>query len=177
MSNLESPQKPVQKPSLNKTVAMLSELLESEGIPARALFKVSEEKLLEIKAGPLRFHFMAMGFIFAGRADLQTHGGFLRITGDLGAVPYSAQSPVLRRCLFTVIRQERLMRHCRLQIRKKNHVIVAGGMPFKGTQSQSIITALLRLLIDCRPHLSLFREYLDFLPGLVNQKPTNIRPE
>ena len=175
MSASENSQKSAK--TLNSTVKMLSELLESEGIPATVRLTIKEEELLEVKTGPLRFYFITMDFIFAARVDLQTNSGFLRITGDLGILPYSAQSPVLRRCLLTVIRQEKLMRHCRLQVREKNHVIIIGNIQFKGTRRQSIITALLRLLIDCRPHLSLFREYLDFLPGPSNQKPISAKPE
>ena len=63
------------------------------------------------------------------------------------------------------------MRHCRLQIRGKSRIIVAGVIRFEGTQNRSVLTALVRLLIDCRPHLSLFREYLEFLPNLLDSKP------
>ncbi len=176
MSSSHNQKKSPEESSLRDAVEMLSGLLEDESIPAIVRLTDNAEEPLEVKTGPLRFYFTTMGFVFAARADLGTTGSYLRISGDLGMMPYSAQSSLLRRCLLTVIRQEQLMHHCRLYIQDKNHIIMAGTIDFKGTQHQSILSALMRLLIDCRPHLSLFREYIDFFPDPSNPPSIPAQP-
>lgn len=109
---------------------------------------------------PINFRFQWQGIPFAARVVMTDDGATrLRLVGDLGPIPYSAEDARRRDRLLSLIRWHAAARPCRFAVGQRQHLNLLGdadvATPLTGT---AIIAAATQLLLQARSHLDLAAE-------------------
>jgi hypothetical protein len=109
---------------------------------------------------PINFRFQWQGIPFAARVVVTDDGATrLRLVGDLGPVPYSAENPRGRDRLMSLVQWRGAAKPCRFAMGQRQHLNLLGdtdvAAPLTGT---AIIAAAAKLLLQARPHLDLAAE-------------------
>jgi hypothetical protein len=106
--------------------------------------------------GPLCFRFCFKEVPFTGRIEQRPDGAALTLTGDLGTLPFSAESPRRRRRLRMVLAAARRAPGMRWEITGDHHISVAGetllALPLTPV---AVIAAATGLLLRSRLFLEL----------------------
>jgi len=128
---------------------------------------VDDEGRLLVRDGdrPLRFSFEFAGAPF--QAEVTTgETPMVKVTGDLGVLPYTIESPAARRWALRVIAASGRMKRGRLEL-EANHAIRlrAEAAPPARRDPVTIISTVTALLLDFKPCLELLSEVLQFGPA------------
>jgi hypothetical protein len=91
---------------------------------------------------PATFKFTCYGMLFdAGIARDPKGGAQLVVRGDLGRLPYSAESAMARNYLHTVIDAGRSLPNAEIDVDRKQAIIVRGKMKFPMVPSPATVAA------------------------------------
>ncbi len=114
---------------------------------------------------PLRFSFEFSGAPFEVEVT-NSEAPMVKVTGDLGFLPYTIESPAARRWALRIIAASRGMRRGRLQL-DPNHAIrlYAEAPPPARRNPVTILSTVTALLLDFKPCLELLSEVLKLGPA------------
>lgn len=90
---------------------------------------------------PLSFSFNCYGVEFLADGVESDAGPTLKISGNLGALPYSAESPENRKAIGKMLSMAPEYLNLRMKLSNKKQIIVEGELPLGGSISPSRIVA------------------------------------
>lgn len=113
---------------------------------------------------PLRFSFEFAGAPF--QAEVTTGDApLVKVTGDLGILPYTIESPAARRWALRVIAASSQMRRGRLELESDHAIRLRAAAPPPARRNPvSIMSTVTALLLDFKPCLELLSEVLKLGP-------------
>ena len=118
---------------------------------------------------PLHFQFSACGILF--EADLAHKDAPLRLTANLGKLPYSAESPDGRRLARSVLAATDRLRHGQILLSDEQDMILQGERkPPSPRTPVNVIATAAALIVDFKP-------YIDLLADAVSIRATATTPE
>lgn len=101
------------------------------------------------------FHCYGVGFEAAVVHDADD-AARLVITGDLGTMPFSAESPVARRYMHAVVDAGGELPYATITLSKKQSIAVRGSMTFPGHPSPALVAAgTAAIVIAAKPVIDL----------------------
>lgn len=133
----------------------------SETLPDMNLVLADAEQSLTRLAPepPINFQFRWQGIPFAARVDNTEAGLRLRMVGDLGPVPYSAENAEGRDRLLSLVQWADADGTCRFVVGRRQHLNLLGDaritMPLTGT---AIVATATNFLLQARPYIDLAEE-------------------
>jgi len=100
-------------------------------------------KLLEIHTPsfPLCFSFECYGISFSAQGVDSDGGPALRVSGSLGQIPYSAESPQDRKIIGEILALEPKFLGLKLRLAGEHDIVVEGELPLDGSITPSRIVA------------------------------------
>jgi hypothetical protein len=108
---------------------------------------------------PISFRFAWCRIPFAGRIERAGDRLRLRVAGDLGPVPYTAEGADVRQRLLSLIRWSRRGGDYAFVASERHHLNLVGeteiAEPITGS---GVLTGVTRLLLAARPHIQLAGE-------------------
>jgi hypothetical protein len=107
-------------------------------------------------SGVLRFRFCFREVPFEARAERRLHRPILRLTGDLGTLPFSIENPARRRRLRKVLAAAELFSGLRWEVTPAQTIRASGEIDL-GTAltPTAIIAGTATLLLQSRPYIDL----------------------
>lgn len=133
----------------------------SESLPDMNMVLADAEQSLTRLAPepPINFQFKWQGIAFAARVDNTDAGLRLRLVGDLGPVPFSAENAPGRDRLLSLVQWADADGACRFVVGRRQHLNLLGdariAAPLTGT---SIIATATNFLLQARPYIDLAEE-------------------
>lgn len=120
----------------------------------------AEANLAQFKPQPpFDFRFRWPGMAVAAQVRASRTGPTLRLSGDLGAVPFSAEGAAERHKLFELMQWSDRHGACRFLVDQGQHLILLGdvslSLPLTGA---GVIAAAVEFLLRARPYLALAAE-------------------
>ena len=113
-------------------------------------------------APPIDFRFVWHHMGYVARVDKTDKGLRLRLVGDLGPVPFSAESPEARGRLLELARWSTRSAGCRFAVSPRHRLNLLGELPVaEPLTGASILSAAVRFLVDVKPYVALAREVRD----------------
>ncbi len=117
---------------------------------------------------PLHFRFTACGLDF--EADLAGKGAPLRLTANLGKLPYTAQSPDGRRLARSVLAATDRLRRGQILLTENQDIILQGELtPPSPRTAVNVIATATALILDFKPYIDLMAEALDVHPPRASE--------
>lgn len=111
---------------------------------------------------PINFRFVWHQMGCVARVDKTDKGLRLRLVGDLGPVPFSAESPTTRDRLLELARWSTRSAGCRFAVSPRRRLNLLGELPVaEPLTGVSILSAAVRFLVDVNPYVALAREVRD----------------
>lgn len=108
---------------------------------------------------PINFRFVWQQMGCVARVDKTDKGLRLRLVGDLGPVPFSAESPDTRDRLLELARWSTRSAGCRFTVSPRRHLNLLGELPVtEPLTGAAILSAAVHFLVDARPYVTLARE-------------------
>jgi hypothetical protein len=127
-----------------------------DGMPAHRDFKA-----------PVSFTFACAGATLSARAGRDDGDAWLEVEGDLGALPFSAESRDARSQVIAVLLAARLTDHRYFGVGPDQHVRLHGEIPLTCPLTPaSILTGVALFSLAVRPFIELLREALPVRPAL-----------
>ena len=110
---------------------------------------------------PVEFRFVYAGIPFDAHAQYVGNQPVLHLSGEVGPVPYSAESIPVRRASHAVLRASWTLPHSRLVAWPGGRIRAIGKMPLPAPLTPvGIITAVTSMILDLKPYLDLIAELL-----------------
>jgi hypothetical protein len=128
-------------------------------LPLNAIAVDASGKILRTERDRLAFSFAFAGTRFDANAALGSGNKLnLALTGDLGPMPYSAESRVARSAVLDMVAAGDFS-FGRFTIAKNQMIRVEGTIPIEHPLTPvALLTALTAFLIDLKPHLDVFAQ-------------------
>lgn len=115
-----------------------------------------------MRAPPINFRFVWHHMGCVARVDKTDKGLRLRLVGDLGPVPFSAESPETRGRLLELARWSTRSAGCRFAVSPRRRLNLLGELPVgEPLTGAAILSAAVRFLVDVKPYVALAREVRD----------------
>lgn len=125
--------------------------------------KLTEEGYLAIfkEPPPSQFHFVYKGIPFYGAVMGDEEGHELSLWGELGYIPFSAQSPRLRQNVLEIMRAARKLPYARMVQEPGQKILVLwqSSIPNPLTP-EAMVTEIVRFILESRAFVQLLGEYL-----------------
>ncbi|OAN60956.1 hypothetical protein [Magnetospirillum moscoviense] len=127
--------------------------------------------------GVIQFTFLYANISFAARYDEGEHGGRLRLVGDVGPLPYSAESPEARAGLAQIIRAANDVLGPCFRTAQGRILLGADASIARPVTAVSLIAQVAASLIPAKPYLDVISVYVR--PPLEMARPgtSSVRPE
>lgn len=110
---------------------------------------------------PVEFRFAYGGTAFAARTQSADDRPILHLSGEVGPVPYSAESIPVRRAAHALLRASWSLPHSRLIARPDARIQAVGRMPLPAPLTPgALITAATAMVLDLKPYIELLAELL-----------------
>ena len=127
------------------------------------LLKVMEEAKARLERAapkpPLSFRFRWQGQQYAGRIERVDDGLILKLLGDIGPVPYSAENPRRRESWISLAHWRGRESEYRFIVTPRRRLTLLAHRPIAEPLSvTSIMGELTRMLLSVRPYLTLAEE-------------------
>ncbi len=127
------------------------------------LLSESEQKLEALRPPmPCNFRFRYQGHQFVARVEEYAHEHYnLRIIGDFGGLPFTAENPAERENLLALARWGSMLQgDWRLFLTSRSHLAFFGQISLEGEsfRAATAIRAIARFLIDSQPMFRLIAE-------------------
>ena len=107
---------------------------------------------------PVCFTFECAGVTLTARAGRQGDEAWLEVDGDLGALPFSAESREARSTAIAVLLAARLTDHRYFGVGPDQHIKLRGEVPLSPPLTPaSILTSVTQFVIAVRPFIELLR--------------------
>lgn len=120
-------------------------------------------------SGPTDFSFVYRGIPFTGHRDDTSEDGVLRLVGDIGPLPYSAEAPVARVGISAIVMHANNLLGTRFRVHDQR-ILVFGSITAKGRPSANrMVSVAAAFLIPLSPYLELLDVYL--LPNRGGIRP------
>lgn len=105
------------------------------------------------------FSFVSFGIRFEASVGKQDVDHFLQVEGNLGPIPYRAESPVLRSEILTIVRTNSEFDVPIFLINAQRQLLVRVAVPVSPPQTAgALIGAAVQALVIMRPYLELIEE-------------------
>ncbi len=109
----------------------------------------------------LTFGFVHLGVPFVATVETHGAGASLRLTGELGHVPYSAESGPGRRHVLALFHDHRTFPHGRLELEAAQTIRLYGAVPLTARPGAvDVVAGVVSILLGARDCLRRFTEYL-----------------
>jgi hypothetical protein len=127
------------------------------------LIKIMEEAKARLEGAapkpPLSFRFRWQGQQYVGRVERVDGGLILKLLGDIGAVPYSAENPRRRESWISLAHWRGRESDYRFVVTKNRRLTLLAHRPIaEPLSAMSIIGELAKMLLSVRPYLTLAEE-------------------
>lgn len=126
--------------------------------------KLTDEGHLAIfkEPPPSQFHFVYKGIPFYGTVLGDEGGHELSLWGELGYIPFSAQSPSLRRNVLEIMRAARRMPNASMVQEPGQKILVLWQSSLGDPLTpESMVTEIVRFILECRAFVQLLGDYLN----------------
>ena len=115
---------------------------------------------------PLNFRFSWRGIRFAARAEASGERLVLSLSGDLAAVPYSAEDARSRACLFRFLAWLGDVDSCRMAVIERNTVRYHSSVDIAPSfTAADVVTGAVTILLGARPYIEIIEELGVAIPG------------
>ncbi len=125
--------------------------------------KLTDEGYLAIfkEPPPSQFHFVYKGIPFYGTVMGDEAGHELSLWGELGYIPFSAQSPRLRQNVLEIMRAARNLPHARMVQEPGQKILILwqSSIPNPLTP-EAMVTEIVRFILESRAFVQLLGDYL-----------------
>jgi hypothetical protein len=127
---------------------------------------------------PVEFAFTFAGVRFACRSEkIDDKNAVLRVAGDLGPLPFSAESPAARLAVLTIVEDANAALGTLLKL-THGRIMVGGDRPLSAPiTAATMVTAIATFMLPIRPYLELLSEVVrpPMLAHKAGESP--LRPE
>lgn len=136
---------------------------QGEGSLSVSNIKLTDEGYLAIFKEPpaSQFHFVYKGIPFYGTVIGDEAGHELSLWGELGYIPFSAQSPRLRQNVLEIMRAARKLPHARMVQEPGQKILILwqNSLPNPLTP-EAMVTEIVRFILESRAFVQLLGDYL-----------------
>ncbi|BAE49409.1 hypothetical protein [Paramagnetospirillum magneticum] len=143
-----------------------------------AVLEEAEAQPLALGTGPVAFDFGFRFVRFAGRLEQSASGVQLKLVGDLGPMPYSAESPAARSGLARIVDAGNSVLGAGSFRLAQGRILLGGelGVPMP-VSAVGLVSAVTRFLVPATPYMELISMYIR--PPLAPARPgeSAVRPE
>lgn len=143
-----------------------------------AVLEEAEAPPLSLKDGPVAFDFGFRFVRFAARLERQGEFTGLRMAGDLGPLPFSAESPAARAGLTRIVEAGNSVLGAGTFRVAQGRILLGGDMVMPSPPTAvSLVSAVARFLVPATPYMELIAMYIR--PPLAPARPgeSAVRPE
>lgn len=143
-----------------------------------AVLEEAETAPLTLKDGPVAFDFGFRFVRFGGRLEQQGECTGLRLVGDLGPLPFSAESPAARAGLTRIVEAGNSVLGAGTFRIAQGRILLGGAMAIPSPPTAvSLVSAITRFLVPATPYMELIAMYVR--PPLAPARPgeSAVRPE
>lgn len=110
---------------------------------------------------PVAFQFAFLGIPFTAHTQTEDDHPILHLSGEVGPVPYSAESIPVRRATHAILRATWSLPHVRLVAWPAGRIRATGRIPLSRPLTPvALISAVASVMLDLRPYLDLLGEFL-----------------
>jgi hypothetical protein len=127
--------------------------------------------------GILQFDFTYRHIRFACRYQDDENGGILRLAGDAGPLPYTAESPAARAGLGTIVADANDLLGPTFRFSQGRILLIASCPVSRPLTASAVVAAVAAVLLPATPYLDLISVYVR--PPCAPAKPgeSALRPE
>lgn len=118
---------------------------------------LSDPEMIEaavLTAGPIDFNFVYKGIPFAAGYGVTPQGAFLTIVGEVGILPYSAQSATSRRTLLAIMEAANAAIGRRFRVNAASRIEIRSTITLdQPINAVNLIVAAAQVLLPALPYL------------------------
>jgi hypothetical protein len=143
-----------------------------------AVLEGAEAPPLSLDKGPVAFDFGFRFVRFAARLERQGDGALLRLVGDLGPMPYSAESPAARSGLARIVESGNSVLGAGTFRVVQGRILLGGEGPVPcPVAAVGLVSAITRLLAPAIPYMELIAMYVRPPQAPARPGESAVRPE